>query len=148
MDATSDHISTTRLYGSAVALVSGVYSVYLAIAGPGMGQSAWFMLLLGIIVIVHGVVLVTPVAAILGAASGPLMILYALLMVLNQGWMLWMADGGMNGMGGMDGMGGMSGMTGGQPWNAGMVAIALLMFVSGIIMTVRSGTSHQSMAME
>lgn len=135
MNAEADRISTMRLYGSAIALVSGGYSIYLATSGMRTATAAWFMLLLGAVVIVHGVVLVTPLAARLGAASGPLMIGYALLMLLNQAWMA-VTNGGEMG-GGMNGMEGMNSTLGGAGWDAGMVAIALLMLASGIVMTVR-----------
>lgn len=132
--------SPTRLYGAAIALVSGLYSLVSATGGAGMmgTNSGWFMLLLGIVVVVHGVVLLTPYADRLGAASGPLMIGYSLLMLLNQalvgttGSMNWgMGDGMSSGMGG--GMG--SGMTTGMGWDLGMVALAVLMLISGVIMT-------------
>ena len=147
--------STTRQYGAAIALVSGLYSLVSATGGGGMmgTNSGWFMLLLGIIVVVHGVVLLTPYASRLGSASGPLMIGYSLLMLLNQalvgttGSMNWGMGGGMGtGMGsGMNG--GMSGgmgstMTAGMTWDLGMVALAVLMLVSGVIMT--STTSGES----
>jgi hypothetical protein len=77
---------TTRQYGAAIALVSGLYSLISATGGGGMmgTNSGWLMLLLGLVVVVHGVVLLTPYADRLGAASGPLMIGYSLLMLLNQ----------------------------------------------------------------
>ncbi|WP_233547757.1 hypothetical protein [Haloferax sp. Atlit-10N] len=104
------------------------------------------MALLGVIVVVHGVVLLTPYADRLGSASGPLMIGYSVLMLLNQtlvgvtGSMNWGMGGGMGtGMdGGMaSGMG--SNITAGMGWDLGMVALAVLMLVSGIIMTNRRG---------
>lgn len=139
MDATSDGVSTMRAYGSAIALASGGYSVYLATVGGRMTAPAWFMLALGIVVVGHGVVLLTPVASRLGAASGPLMVGYAALMLLDQAWMAWMASMAGGGMGGgMNGMGGgTSAMASGSGWNAGMVALALLMLASGAIMTAR-----------
>lgn len=134
-------ISSTRLYGSVIAIVSGVYSLWLATGGAGMTGSAWLMLLLGVIVLLHGVVLVTPLAATIGSASGPLMIVYAALMLVNQVWMASRSDSGS--VGGMDGgMGGMDGAAMMGP-DAGMIAIAVLMFASGVIMTLRS---HDSMS--
>jgi hypothetical protein len=141
-----DGLSPTRLYGSAIAIVSGVYSLWLATGGTAMTGGAWLMLLLGIVVLVHGVVLVTPLADSLGSASGPLMIVYAVVMLLNQAWVgarrtWWGGTGGS--MGGMDGgMGGSMGAVDGGMMagpNAGMIAIAILMLVSGVIMTVGSG---------
>lgn len=55
-----------RLYGSLIALVSGGYSVYQSMTGPAMTGSAWLMLVLGLLVIVHGVVLLTPAVNRLG----------------------------------------------------------------------------------
>lgn len=150
-------ISTVRLYGSMIAIVSGAYSVYLSTAGAGpsamatemaMTAGGWFMLALGVIVIAHGVVLLTPAFARLGTASGPLMIGYSVLMLLNQGWPAAdgmtaddMDEGGMsNGMdsgtlGTTEQVGEMMAM---GP-DAGMVAIAGLMLASGLVMTARRG---------
>lgn len=123
-----EKLSTMRLYGSAIAIVSGLYAIYLSTAGAGMANSAWFMLAIGIVVFVHGALLLTPAASTIGAASGPLMITYAALMLINQGWLASMDGAGQGGMP----------MDGAMSWNVGMVAIALLMLVSGAIMTSRS----------
>jgi len=141
---------TTRQYGAAIALVSGVYSLLSATTGSGMmsSNSGLLMALLGVIVIVHGVALLTPYSSRLGNASGPLMIGYSLVMLLNQalvgvtGSMNWGMGSGMeSGMNGGMG-GGMSGgmgssMTAGMGWDLGMVALAVLMLLSGFIMTNR-----------
>jgi hypothetical protein len=138
--------TSTRQYGAAIALVSGIYSLLSAVTGAGMMQSTGgaFMSLLGVIVVVHGVVLLTPYAERLGTASGPLMIGYSVLMLLNQtivgvtGSMNWGMGSGM-GAGVDGGMGSSmgSGMTAGMGWDLGMVALAILMLISGIIMTQR-----------
>ncbi len=133
--ATSNSLSTMRLYGSIIALVSGGYSIYLATTGTGMATSAWLMLALGVVVLVHGAVLLTPLAARLGSASGLLMLGYAAVMLLNQVWMVSMGSSGMGG--GMSGMNDVNTVAGGMGWDAGMVAIALLMLASGAIMTAR-----------
>jgi len=144
MDGSS--ISTMRLYGAIIALVSGTYSIYLSTTGIEMTTGAWLMAVLGGIVVVHGVVLVTPVVGALGSYSGPLMLLYSLVMLLNQLRLATTATGMDDGMGsGMnDGMSsgmssgmdaGTAGMAGADP---GMVAIAVLMLASGIIMTSRA----------
>lgn len=111
----------------------------------GLGLGGWIMALLGVVVLLHGIVLLTPAVARLGSASGPLMIGYSIVMLLNQVLMgtvdgFGMAAGtGMNG-----GMGSQSGgmmgsqMTAGMGWDAGMVAIAVLMLISGLIMTTRN----------
>ncbi|MFC7130463.1 hypothetical protein [Haloferax chudinovii] len=141
--------ATTRQYGAAIALVSGVYSLISATGGTGMmgSNSGLLMALLGIIVVVHGVVLLTPYADRLGNASGPLMIGYSLVMLLNQALVgvTGSANWGMgSGMGsGMDGgmTGGMgSTMTAGMGWDLGMVALAILMLISGTIMMNRSSS--------
>jgi hypothetical protein len=116
-------MSTTRIYGSIIAVVSGGYSLYLSTAGVRMSGPAWFMLALGIITLVHGVILLTRVAQWLRTVSGPLMIAYSVLMLANQGSMAT----GMMRIGTM--------MT--PTWDAGMVAIAALMLASGAIMTAR-----------
>jgi len=138
-DATG--VSTMRLYGASVALVSGGYSLYqattgMAVSGMGASGSAWFMAALGVVVLVHGAVLLTPAVAALGRASGPLMVGYAVLMLLNQAW-LATAGGGMAADGTMNG-GMQSGMDTAMGADAGMVAIAVLMLASGVIMTQRS----------
>ncbi|WP_254767478.1 hypothetical protein [Salinilacihabitans rarus] len=135
----------TRQYGAAIALTSGLYSLISATGGNGMmgSTSGLLMTVLGFVVVIHGVVLLTPYASRLGNASGPLMIGYSLVMLLNQalvattGSMNWGMGGGMEtGMNG--GMG--SGMTAGMAWDLGMVALAVLMLISGVIMTNRSGS--------
>ena len=132
-------VSNTRLYGAAIGVVSGGYSLWSASTATAMGTSGWLMALLGVVVLVHGVVLLTEYADRLGDASGPLMIGYAVLMLLNQALFGTGITGGMgNGMnGGMGGgtMGGTTGGTMGMGWDAGMVALAVLMLLSGVIMT-------------
>lgn len=127
-------VSNTRLYGAAIAFASGLYSLWSASSASGMVTSSWLMGSLGVIVIVHGAVLLTDYADRLGSASGPLMVVYAVVMLLNQALLGtgMMDDGSRMGTGG--GMGG-SGMTAGMGWDAGMVALAVLMLISGLIMT-------------
>lgn len=135
-----ESVSTMRLYGAVIAIVSGVYSGYLSVSGVSMSTGGWFMLGLGAIVLLHGIVLLTPMAARIGELSGPLMIGYSVLMLLNQLRLAagWSGTGGMDGMnGGMSGseMGSMTEMA--MSSDAGMIAIAALMLASGLIMTVR-----------
>ena len=143
-DATG--VSTMRLYGASVALVSGGYSLYqattgMAMSGMGASGSAWFMAALGVVVLVHGAVLLTPAATALGRASGPLMVVYSVLMLVNQAWLATTGRGGMmngstmNDVSMSDGM--QSGMDAAMGADAGMVAIAVLMLASGVIMTQR-----------
>ncbi|MDH5020329.1 hypothetical protein [Halobacterium rubrum] len=144
----AEGVSTARLYGASIGVVSGVYSLFQATTGAGMSGSAWFMAALGAVVLVHGVVLVTPATSALGRASGPLMIAYSVLMLVNQAWLAstfgdGMAGGGMNDGGMMDGGSMNDGMQSGMDAasamgaDAGMVAIAALMLASGVIMTRR-----------
>jgi len=140
-------VSNTRLYGASIAFASGLYSLWSASSASEMVTSSWLMLGLGVVVLVHGTVLLTDLADRLGTASGPLMIGYAAVMLLNQALLAnGMLDDG-SGMGtGMDGGMGMGGsaMTSGMGWDAGMVALALLMLVSGLIMTRDSGAMSDS----
>lgn len=131
--------SATRLYASSIAIVSGLYSIGSAagatmsmpmMAGGGLGIGGWIMLLLGIIVLAHGGLLLTPAADRLGNRSGPLMVLWAVIMLLNQGLSVTMRGWGMS----ESQMGGGS-MSAGMAWDAGMVAIAVLMLASGLIMS-------------
>jgi hypothetical protein len=128
---------TTRLYASSIAIVSGLYAIAMALAGMvgrpmmaagGIGPGGWTMLVVGIVVLVHGIVLVTPASARLGQMSGPLMVVWALIMLANQGLLAAVPGWGMQG----SPMG--SSMTSGMGWDAGMVAIAILMLASGLIM--------------
>ncbi|MFT4882696.1 MAG: hypothetical protein ACI8U4_000190 [Natronomonas sp.] len=129
-------VSNTRLYGGSIAFVSGLYSLWSASMASRMVTSSWLMGLLGVVVIVHGTVLLTDYAEKLGGASGPLMIAYSVVMLLNQVLLgTGMMDDG-SGMGMSSSMGGSS-MTAGMGWDAGMVALAVLMLVSGAIMTNR-----------
>ena len=138
MQTDGTNVSTTRLYGSVIAFVSGGYSCYLATTGDSMSTAAWGMLALGAVVIIHGIALLTP-AARLGSASGPLMIVYAAVMLLNQLWMESRTTGSNMAEMGEETMG-QPAMDGAMAAGAdpGMVAIAALMLASGIIMTVRS----------
>ncbi len=135
----TDRISTMRLYGSTIGIVSGLYSAYLSVTGASMSTDAWLMLGLGIVVFVHGIVLLTPLYTRLGTASGPLMIVYAALMLFNQ-LRLEAGGTGSTGMGGMEGsMNGAGSEMAVMGADAGMVAIAVLMLASGLIMTLRGG---------
>lgn len=138
-------VSNTHLYGAAIAFVSGLYSLWSASTASRMVTSGWLMAVLGVVVIVHGAVLLTD-ADRLGAASGPLMVAYALVMLLNQALLGTglMADGSGMGMGSE--MGGSS-MTAGMGWDAGMVALAALMLVSGLIMHRDGGMESGSSGM-
>ncbi|MFC6723033.1 hypothetical protein ACFQE1_01230 [Halobium palmae] len=110
-------------------------------------NSGLLMALLGVVVVVHGVVLLTPYASRLGNASGLLMIGYSLVMLLNQALVgvTGSANWGMGMGSGMDGgMGGMGApMTAGMGWDLGMVALAVLMLISGIIMTNRTDAGSE-----
>ena len=140
-------VSDTRLYGAAIGVVSGGYSLWSASMATAMGTSGWLMTLLGVVVLVHGVLLLTDAADRIGDASGPLMIGYSVLMLLNQSLV---GSGMMDGMGMMDGGGTMggTGMGGGamagMGWDPGMVALATLMLVSGVIMS-RDGDDSSGM---
>lgn len=120
-----------RLYASAIAIVSGAYSVYLATTDEAMAAPL-LMSALGVVVVVHGIGLLTPSASRIASVSGPLMVIYALLMLANQAWME--LDGG-GGDGDMPGM--MDPPVDAMGWDPGMIALALLMLASGAIMTWR-----------
>lgn len=139
-------VSNTRLYGAAIAFASGGYSLWSASTATRMGTGGWLMAALGVVVLVHGTVLLTDAGDRLGDTSGPLMIGYSVLMLLNQtlygtGMVGGSAmgsgmDGGMGG--GMNG--GMDGAVSGMGWDAGMVVLALLMLFSGVVMVRDDGT--------
>lgn len=125
--------SDTRLYGAAIGLTLGGYSLYAATTGR-MTAAAWVVALAGAVTALHGVALLTPIAGHLGGASGPLMLLYALVMLGNQ-IVVWMttsllAEGAMRAYE----VGPEPALTG---VDEGMVALTLLMLVSGVITTVR-----------
>ncbi|MDQ4035760.1 MAG: hypothetical protein M3153_07500 [Chloroflexota bacterium] len=135
-------ISTTRPYASSIAIVSGAYAVGSAtvamMRAPAMSElpaalsiGGWVMLAVGMAVLAHGIVLLTPRVNLLERASGPLMVLWAAIMLLNQGLLAAVPGWGMTGALG-DTIG--SPMTFGMGWDAGMVAIAILMLASGLIM--------------
>jgi hypothetical protein len=109
-------VTSSRLYGAAIALVSGLYSVASGLgddsAAMRMGTSV--MLVIGGVVIVHGIVLLTPIAERMGAVSGPLMVAWAAVMLTNQL------------------------LAGTMGWDGGMVALACLMLISGLIMSIRT----------
>lgn len=124
MNGSSRTVSPVRWYGGSIAIVSGLYAVILSLTPAMMTMGAWFMLVLGIIVLAHGILLVTPLVNRLETISGPLMLLYAALMLLHQAWL------GIRSMGTDEMMD-----TGAMMWDPGMVSLALLMLVSGLVMT-------------
>jgi hypothetical protein len=94
--------------------------------GQPMGEGELIMLGIGMVVLIHGIVLLTPAAARLGEWSGPLMLVWAVIMLGNQLIFGEVPGSGMPGM----------------RWDAGMAAIALLMLISGLIMTSRRSESQ------
>jgi len=133
-------VSNTRLYGASIAGVSGGYSLWSASMATQSDPSSLLMAALGAVVIVHGALLLTPSADRLGNTSGPLMVAYAAIMLLNQTLLgTGMMDGEMMGYGGMNG--GAMGMSGSMGWDPGMVSLAVLMLVSGVIMA-RNGRAE------
>lgn len=129
-------VSETRLYGAVIAVTSGIYSLWRASLTSQRTTGMWVMALVGAVVLLHGVILVTRHADRLENTSGPLMIGYGVIMLLNQA----LLGTGMIGPGGRSGMGMQSGMgpgqmTGGMGWDVGMVFLAVLMLASGLIMT-------------
>ena len=123
-------LTPTRQYGAAIALASGLYSLF-AMDGAMASTAGTVMLVVGAVAVVHGIALLTPVADRLGNASGPLMVGYSLIMLVNQAVAM---DSGRSstdmGMG-MDSGSQMGEM---MALDAGMVALAALMLVSGLIM--------------
>jgi hypothetical protein len=124
-------VSTTRLYAASIAVVSGVYAIASASIGlrdePMLLEAdrtlaGWVMLGIGAVVLVHGLILLTPAERAIGRASGPLMVLWAVIMLVQQ-WLV-----------GMSAERSMMPMMDADP---GMVAIAILMLVSGLIMIAR-----------
>lgn len=91
------------------------------------------MLGVGIVVLVHGIILLTPMAGLLGRTSGPLMVLWATIMLVDQALLAALPGWGMSGSRMRDEMS--SSMTSGMGWDAGMVALAVLMLASGLIMS-------------
>lgn len=119
-------VGVMGLYAASIALVSGAYSIVSALKGiapmmDGMGLAAWLMLLIGVVVVIHGVVLLTPAAAVLRGSSGPLMVVWAFVMLGIQAVAAVRMDGMMRGM----------------EVDFGMIALAVLMLTSGAIMTAR-----------
>lgn len=140
-------VSDTRLYGAAIAFASGGYSLASALGATRTTASMWLMLLLGLVVVVHGALLLAPSVPLADATSGGLMLAYAVVMLANQAALATGLLGGMtgDGMGGVDGsmdggggamgsMGGDATMTAAMPWDLGMVVLASLMLASGAIM--------------
>jgi hypothetical protein len=129
-------VSETRLYGAVIAVTSGIYSLWSASVAPQLTTGMIVMALVGVVVLVHGIVLVTALADQLANTSGPLMIGYSVIMILNQTLLgtgvLGMSGG--SGMGMQEGMG-PSQMTSGMGVDAGLVFLAVIMLASCIIMT-------------
>ncbi|MBS1263530.1 MAG: hypothetical protein MAG715_00713 [Methanonatronarchaeales archaeon] len=111
--------NSTRLYGGSIAVISGGYSAYLS-AGVG-GVASTSMLLLGIVVLVHGLAVLSGYGGP-GGLSGPLMMLWGVLMLSIQAAALAMP------------------MSVAMTLAPGMVTMGVLMLVSGYIMTASTGT--------
>ena len=133
--------STTSVYAAAIALVSGGYSLLVGLAGIdvsfGMSgpqieivTSVWIMLLLGIVVLIHGVALLRLSGGRFRTISGLLMIGYSIVMMLNQALV---GTGTFNGSG-MAASSMRNGAAVGTSWDGGVVALAILMLISGILM--------------
>lgn len=86
--------------------------------GP-MPMSDSLMLVIGVVVLVHGIALLTPLADRFGRAGGPLMLLWAAIMLGNQALAATSSS---------------TPMMGEASWDGGMVALATLMLASGLIM--------------
>jgi len=136
-------VTNTRLYGAAIAAASGLYSLWSATTASRMVTAGWIMAAVGVVVLVHGAVLLTDEADRLGASSGALMVGYAVVMLLVQALLGadMLAGGEPTGMDGMGSMGGMGETASAMGWDAGMVTLAALMLVSGLIM-LRQGDEH------
>ncbi|MFW6153066.1 MAG: hypothetical protein ACOC42_01765 [Halobacteriota archaeon] len=118
---------TFRLYGAAIAIVSGAYSLWSASMAAGFDVNAWLMLVLGAVVVIHGVLMLTQFADRLNSISGPLMVGYALIMLAHQALL------GL-GMMGTEGGTAMEPARTTMAFDGGMVALAALMLVSGVLM--------------
>lgn len=127
--------ATYRMYGAAIALVSGTYSMWSASMASSFDVNAWLMLILGAIVVIHGVILLTQFATLLGSLSGPLMVGYALVMLGHQTLL---------GLGllGTEGGTGMEPVRTTMAFDGGMVALSALMLISGVLM-VREPTRRR-----
>ena len=110
--------------------MSGTYSIVASFAADTMQMSlaATVMLVVGLAAVAHGVLLLAPAAANIGAWSGPAMLLWAAIMLGNQLLAATVPEWASGGP-----------MMGGEEWDGGMVAVATLMLVSGLIMTRRRG---------
>ena len=124
-------LSATRLYASSIAIVSGIYSLagpaYVLLGvrgmmGQALGIGGWIMVAVGVLVLAHGVVLLSPYAERLGRSSGALMVIWAAIMLLNQ-FLTGAMPRAME-----------SSMLTQLGWDPGMVALAVLMLMSGFIM--------------
>lgn len=114
-------IGDARLYASAIAIVSGLYSIAAALPDDmdAMPMGDTVMLVIGVVVLAHGIALLTPLADGFGRASGPLMLVWAAIMLANQALAATSSS---------------APMMGDASWDGGMVAIAVLMLTSGLIM--------------
>lgn len=116
--------SNLRLYASAIAIVSGLHGIYVTTTGVQMTANAWFMLAVGLLVTMHGLILLTPRAP--GPlASGVRMIVYGVIMIADP--ILVATRQGVPG-----------GPLSADPIaSMGTIAFGVLLLVSGAIMVVR-----------
>ena len=126
---------TSRWYGGLVAVVAGIYAIAMAAWGPGMSYADWFLLVVGGVVFGHGVALVGGFSRRLDATSGALLVGYALVLVLSQAWLGVRDDSPLQ-------QGTLSSPSVHRelgwstlPWDPGLVALAIVLLGSGVIMT-------------
>lgn len=135
------HTSQTasRWYGGLIAVVAGFYAISMAAWGPMLGIVDWFMLVLGGVVLGHGVALFGRFSPSIDASSGVFMIIYSVLMLLGQVWAGVFGGTRMGSMGGQMGLMTMGWST--MAWDPGMTALAVVMLGSGIVMTATDDDS-------
>jgi len=112
-------LPSDTVYASTLAIISGVYSILMGYV-PGMPIKA-FTIFLGIVVILHGILLLFPLKKINFSSrdSGFLMVLYGVLMLSDQLFSQLTS----------------SMMVG---WDLGMISLSLLMLVSGRLMLMKT----------
>lgn len=114
-----------RLYTGVIAIITGAYSFLIGMLSTYFELQP-VLIVLGFLVGIHGAVMVTPLAERYTRLNGILMMVFGALMIAYQAWMGATTTLGRS-------MGQQLGAWVNPGYDMGMVALALLLFLAGVI---------------
>jgi hypothetical protein len=114
-----------RLYGGVIAIITGAYSFLIGMLSTYF-EFEPVLIVLGFLVGIHGAVMVTPLADRYTRLNGILMMGFGALMIAYQAWMGITTPMGRS-------LGQQLGAWVNPGYDMGMVALALILFLAGVI---------------